>query len=322
MALATGISTWFELVGPEAGPRVLFIGGSQTTLTLPTTNGGPVAAAGGVAAEHERVRPHQQLADDGGCRVLAYDLRGVAESDKPAGPYTMAEYADDAASLLRAVGWADQSRPVAMVGVSFGGMIGWHLALRHPKLLARAVLCCGPPGGAAGDGWRHGDGAPYPYHELPTRWFTTPREHTLAVMHLVDSRHDDVWQAANPVEVEAAVAAAEGQTRSCATSPGGLAGAEALMQCRGHHDSSTSGDIATLSLPLLLAGGKFDAMVPQATIERARERVNTGKLRCNAEVAMFEGGHGFLGQDPTAWPAVISFVTADSDSSDGGSSKI
>jgi hypothetical protein len=100
------------------------------------------------------------------------------------------------------------------------------------------------PGGAAGDGWRRGDGAPFPYHELPTRWFTTPREHTLAVMHLVDSRQDGAWQAAHREEVEAVVAAAEGQARACAAEPDGIAGAEALMQCRGHHDSSASGDIS------------------------------------------------------------------------------
>jgi 3-oxoadipate enol-lactonase len=52
--------------------------------------------------------------------VLASDQRGLGRSSKPDRPYLMADFADDAAALLDAVGW-DR---VPVVGVSFGGMVG------------------------------------------------------------------------------------------------------------------------------------------------------------------------------------------------------
>ena len=83
------------------------------------------------------------------------------------------------------------------------------------------------------------------------------------------------------------------------------------MQCRGHHSSATSGDIATLTLPLLCAGGRYDAMVLPSTVEQAVATVNSGgsnATKANATAAFFEGGHGFLGQDPAAWEEVSKFL--------------
>ena len=60
--------------------------------------------------------------------VLAYDQRGLGRTSKPDKAYSMADYADDAAALLDAVGW----ERVRVVGVSFGGMVALELVLRHP----------------------------------------------------------------------------------------------------------------------------------------------------------------------------------------------
>ncbi|MBT4378899.1 MAG: alpha/beta fold hydrolase, partial [Gammaproteobacteria bacterium] len=73
-----------------------------------------------------------------GHHVIAYDQRGLGQSGKPDGPYTMEQYADDAASLLDALG----HDTVDVIGVSFGGMVAQHLALRHPDRIRRLVLCC------------------------------------------------------------------------------------------------------------------------------------------------------------------------------------
>jgi len=69
-------------------------------------------------------------------RVIAYDHRGHGASDAPAGRYTMAELADDAARLLREL----DTGPVVWVGLSMGGMVGQELALRHPSLVRALVL--------------------------------------------------------------------------------------------------------------------------------------------------------------------------------------
>ena len=75
-----------------------------------------------------------ELAAD--CRVICYDHRGHGSSDAPAGPYSMADLADDAARLLREL----DSGPVVWIGLSMGGMVGQELALRHPSLVAALVI--------------------------------------------------------------------------------------------------------------------------------------------------------------------------------------
>jgi len=70
------------------------------------------------------------------CRVICYDARGHGKSDAPAGPYTMADLADDAARLLREL----DTGPVVWIGLSMGGMAGQELALRHPALVSALVI--------------------------------------------------------------------------------------------------------------------------------------------------------------------------------------
>ena len=81
--------------------------------------------------------------------VLAYDQRGLGRTSKPDKPYVMADFADDAAALLDAVGW----ERVRVVGVSFGGMVALELALRHPDRVAKLALCCTSPGGEGGSSY-------------------------------------------------------------------------------------------------------------------------------------------------------------------------
>ncbi len=68
----------------------------------------------------------ERLAKD--TAVMTLDCRGHGASDKPAGPYTVEQFADDIADLLSHLGW-DQT---LIAGASMGGMVALAFAARHP----------------------------------------------------------------------------------------------------------------------------------------------------------------------------------------------
>jgi len=72
-------------------------------------------------------------------RVIAMDLRGCGESDRPPDGYDIPTQADDVAALCRQLG---VEKPV-IVGHSLGGMIGVELAARHPSV-PRAIVAVDP----------------------------------------------------------------------------------------------------------------------------------------------------------------------------------
>ena len=258
---ANGIEIYFERAG--AGPPLLFISGTGGDLRVkPNVFDGPL--------------PRR-------FDLLAFDQRGLGRTEKPDRPYAMADYADDAAALMKDQGWDE----ALVMGVSFGGMVAQELALRHPECVTRLVLACTSPGGEGG--------ASFPFHEVD---HLHPVERARMLIPIGDTRRDAAWRAANAEQYELFVAL--GAADPYADEPGRGMGARRQLEARQHHD--TWDRLPQIRCPVLIAAGRHDGIALPATQERMAARIPGAKLQ------FFDGGHLFMLQDRTALPAMTEFL--------------
>ena len=82
------------------------------------------------------LRPQFEHFAGRGRRVVAVDLRGHGESDKPRQPYTIGAFSDDLAWICGRLGLA---HPV-VIGHSMGGITAFDLAARYPELPSAVVM--------------------------------------------------------------------------------------------------------------------------------------------------------------------------------------
>jgi len=264
------ISIYWEQHGPETGPRVLFIGGTGGDLRKkPNVFDGPLAKS---------------------ARVLSYDQRGLGQTDKPDGPYTMAQYADDAAALMQALDWPSAH----VIGVSFGGMVAQHLALRHPERINKLVLCCTSPGG---DG-----GSSYPLHEVADM----DEEARIRFMAPIsDTRSDAEWQKDNAELFDSLIRMQVDAEAPYAGEPRRAEGA--LLQLEARKDHNAWEGLTDIAHEMLVCGGRYDGIATPDTQQRIAGRLP------NAKLTMYEGGHLFLLQDRNAWTDIMAFLDLDAD---------
>jgi pimeloyl-ACP methyl ester carboxylesterase len=90
-------------------------------------------------------------------RVVAYDLRGMGESDKPDSACDFSEHADDLEFIVNALDLQD----VTVVGWSMGCSVTLSWLARRPLRAARAVLMNGPVKLLADPGFPYGITATY-----------------------------------------------------------------------------------------------------------------------------------------------------------------
>jgi len=258
---AGDLNIYYERAG--SGPRLLFISGSGGDLrSKPNVMDGPLP-------KH--------------FDTLAYDQRGLGQTSKPNHPYTMADYADDAVALMKAIGWGS----ALVIGASFGGMVALELAIRHPHVVEGLVLCCTSPGGAGG--------ASYPLHELLHLDREARARHLISI---IDTRRDAEWQKTHPKEYEQLVAFAANDPY--ADEPDREMGYRRQLEARAHHD--TWDRLGNIKCPTLICAGKYDGQATPETQEKMVSRIK------GAQLCFFEGGHYFMVQDRTAFPAMIGFL--------------
>jgi 3-oxoadipate enol-lactonase len=264
-AALDGVELYYETAG--TGPRLLLISGTGGDLRAP-----PSVFDGPLAKSFE---------------IAAYDQRGLGQSSVPPGPYTMADYADDAAHLLDTLAWEH----ALVMGISFGGMVAQELALRHPSRVRRLVLACTSSGGEGG--------ASYPLHEL----VELPDDDRIARhLELADTRYDAAWRAANPEEWKSLASLFRARAVIGSGEPGRAEGAAWQLDARRHHD--TWERLGQISCPTFVCGGVHDGIAPPANAEHLASAIPEASLQ------LFDGGHLFLLQDRAAWPTITAFLSA------------
>ena len=257
------IDVYYEIHG--SGPRLLYIGGSGGDLRQkPGVFDGP-------------------LVDQ--FEVLSYDQRGLGQTSTPPGPYTMRDYAMDAAALLDALGWSD----CLVMGVSFGGMVAQEFVCRYPGRTTRLVLACTSSGGKGG--------ASYPLHELQE---LSAEERFIRMIGISDLRNDKQWQDAHPDVLATMIGYSERRAAVGADEPDRELGQRLQFEARKDHD--TCDRLSDFDLPVYICAGRFDGIAPPDN-QRELERHIPG-----ARLEFFEGGHLFLIQDKTAFQKIATFL--------------
>jgi 3-oxoadipate enol-lactonase len=254
------IEICYEIHG--AGPRLLKIWGTGGDLRRPAT-------------DFDR-----QLTEH--FTVLAFDQRGMGRSGKPEHDYTMADYADDAAGLMTALGW----ERAAVLGYSFGGMVAQELALRHPTRISRLVLMSTSAGGAGG--------MSYPMHELAE---LEDEARVKRFLGLADKRRTPQWQAEHAALWQNLASDGLAALRQGDEDPASRAGAERQMAARRGHD--TWERLPQLAMPVAVFAGRFDAIAPPDVQYRLAGQI------AGAGYREFDGGHLFFVQDPAATRVVL-----------------
>lgn len=257
------LSLYYEIVG--TGQRLLLIPGTNADLRrMPRM-------IDGVLSRH--------------FQVLSFDQRGLGRSDKPDRAYTMGDYAEDAAALMKLVGW-DQA---LVMGVSFGGAVAQELALRHPQRVQRLALACANPGG----------GFAFPLHELDR---LEPMQRARILLEL-DSRRTPAWQDAHPEQTQKLLEDSVRRGEPFDPSdPQARAGMTRQLEARSGHDVLRR--LPELPMPVGLFGGRYDGLGTVAGQQAMLAAIPGSTL------SLFEGGHGFLMEDPAALPMVMQFLAA------------
>jgi 3-oxoadipate enol-lactonase len=259
------IEVYYEVHG--SGPRVVLINGTGADLRQ-----NPLRGKGLLEKNFE---------------VLMYDQRGLGQSSKPDQPYSTAEYADDCAALMDAVGW-DRAH---VLGISFGGMVAQHVAIRHPDRVDRLVLACTSAGGAGGASFDLLE-----VNDLPIE------ERLRVTLPVMDTRNDlstdpptlaPMFDLIMPMFISGKPLNAD--------DPNSAVGARRQLEARAAHDAWDG--LVNVSCPAYVIGGLYDDQASPANMERLAHRITGAELR------MFDGGHLFLVQDPEAWPAIVEFLS-------------
>jgi pimeloyl-ACP methyl ester carboxylesterase len=216
-------------------------------------------------------------------RVIAFDPRGVARSDKPDEPIRMRGYADDVAALLEAL----NVERAHVLGASFGGFVAQEFTLAQPSRTRSLVLCCTSFGGP-----RHCPPAPETLRAIASTKGLNTEERVRENLLLAFS---PAFVSEQPEEVERVIALrAENDVPEYAY----------LRQLQAAMAFDAEARVEGISAPTLVITGDADVIVPHENSANLAARIPGAKLR------VIEGGsHTFFIERPEEFnSAVIEFI--------------
>lgn len=202
-------------------------------------------------------------------KCIVVDNRGVGNSDKPGGPYSTEQMADDYFGLLEALHLTE----VHVVGVSMGSTIAMQLCLRHPGKVTSLVLMCP---------WARCDHMAKSIfmHIIAIKEKLNPAEFARYIQLLIF--HKSSWD--DPVRyqemIDGQLAAAEDEN------PQSFYALEAQAMACIEHDVLSL--LPTIAKPCLILGGKQDIFTPEWMAREVAAAIPASELH------LFEqSGHAF-----------------------------
>jgi 3-oxoadipate enol-lactonase len=204
--------------------------------------------------------------------TIVYDHRDTGESTRTGEPFTIAQLAEDATALLAAL----EIESAYVMGISMGGMVAQELALLHPERLRALVLGCTYSGGEGSsltsedilrrlmEGMSSGDRE----RAIRTAWEVNVSPRFAAEEDAYATFLENSLRYGVPVPV-------------------------IMEQMRAITAHDTSGRLADLQAPTLVAHGTLDEMLPVHNGHMIAERIPDSRLEIFEDV-----GHLFFWEDP------------------------
>ena len=217
-------------------------------------------------------------------QIIRYDQRGLGQTETPKPPYTMEDYANDAAALVSSLDIGHTN----VIGTSFGGMVAQHLAARHPRTVNKLVLACTSPGGLA-----------YSSYDLRRIIHKPQNIQVTSWLKLLDSRYGSLEHELPILDaVETLLSTGKRIFPNNVT-----AGLLNQLEARSRHDAIQL--LEKIPHSTLIIGGSYDLVAPTQNLQKLNDLIP------NSELKLFDGGHLFMLQDANAWRCVASFLSED-----------
>jgi len=206
--------------------------------------------------------------------------------------HSIADMADDYADLIEAEfgGLVD-----VVLGVSYGGLIGFHLAARHPECFGRIAL-----GMAAYEVSERGKRIDYGFAEKLSRGDSAGAAQAL---------FEDSYPSLRVPGVARLFGAVMGRVAFTGSHPS--FGSDVMVEAEAEVAFDGRAALPEIAVPILLIGGTADVMFEKATVEE------TARLIPDCTLRMYEGkSHEGTWWDPRFCADVLDFVEQPSDATD------